>query len=54
MAGMDSTDAMEAEAVRTAMEKGYLRKGDTAVITAGLPLHVQGATNLIKVAGPCA
>lgn len=32
-----------------AMELGYLDKGDTTVITAGLPLGIPGTTNMIKV-----
>ena len=37
----------EAEA---AVEARLVRSGDTVVITAGVPLHVAGTTNLIKVA----
>ncbi|MFU0828236.1 MAG: Pyruvate kinase [Lachnoclostridium sp.] len=36
-------------AVAAAEAKGYLKKGDLTVITAGVPLRVSGTTNLIKV-----
>ncbi|MPM69904.1 Pyruvate kinase [bioreactor metagenome] len=32
-----------------AVELGFLEKGDTTVITAGLPLGIPGTTNMIKV-----
>lgn len=35
--------------VKEAMEKGYVREGDLAVITAGVPLGVSGNSNLLKV-----
>ena len=37
------------QAVRLALRSGHLSPGDTVVITAGLPLHVPGTTNAIKV-----
>ncbi len=36
-------------AVVAVEEKGYLKKGELTVITAGIPLRVSGTTNLIKV-----
>ncbi len=36
-------------AVAAVEEKGYLKKGELTVITAGVPLRVSGTTNLIKV-----
>ncbi|MFH1278913.1 MAG: pyruvate kinase [Candidatus Eisenbacteria bacterium] len=39
-----------AEAVRVARESGLVRSGEPVVVTAGLPLHVPGTTNLIHVA----
>lgn len=36
-------------AVKEVMNKGYLKKGDLTVITAGVPLGVSGNTNLVKV-----
>jgi len=44
----DSQDALEAEAIRLAVESGHVKPGETVVITAGLPLHVTGTTNTIK------
>lgn len=35
--------------VDRAVELGFLEKGDTTVITAGLPLGIPGTTNMIKV-----
>jgi pyruvate kinase len=32
-----------------ARKAGHIRSGDTVVVTAGVPLQVQGITNLIKV-----
>lgn len=37
------------EAVRAAEEAGYIKKGDRAVLTAGVPLGVSGKTNMIRV-----
>ncbi len=37
------------EAVRAAEEAGYLKKGDKAVLTAGIPLGVAGKTNMLRV-----
>ena len=50
----DDQDAMETQAVHLALESGHVKQGETVVITAGLPLHVTGATNTIKAiaAGP--
>lgn len=36
-------------AVETVKNAGYVQKGDTVVITAGIPLGISGTTNLIKV-----
>lgn len=47
--GTSSTDEMFAEAVKGALESGLVKKGDLVVITAGVPLYVSGATNLIRV-----
>jgi pyruvate kinase len=44
------TDAMLERALRVATESGLLRPGQTAVITAGIPMGVTGGTNLIKAA----
>jgi pyruvate kinase len=44
-----STDAMIADAVRAAQERGYVRGGDIVVITAGAAGSAPGTTDLIKV-----
>jgi pyruvate kinase len=44
------TDVMLARAPAIAMAHGLLRPGEKAVITAGIPMGVSGATNLIKAA----
>ena len=37
------------EAVRVAKKAGYIKSGDTVVLTAGVPLGVTGSTNMIRV-----
>ena len=37
------------DAERLAVKSGYLKKGDVAVLTAGVPLGVSGNTNMIRV-----
>lgn len=44
-----TTDEMITTAVTKAQEAGFVRKGDTVVITAGVPVGMSGTTNLIKV-----
>jgi pyruvate kinase len=44
-----STDTMFQIAQTQALKLGYVKRGDLAVITAGLPLHQAGTTNLITV-----
>jgi pyruvate kinase len=46
----ESEDDIVRQALRIARESGHVRAGETVVIIAGLPLHVPGATNLIRVA----
>ncbi|MFN2370197.1 MAG: pyruvate kinase [Candidatus Krumholzibacteriia bacterium] len=41
---------MERVAVAAALQGGFVKPGQPVVITAGLPFHVAGTTNLIKVA----
>ncbi len=36
-------------ALEVAEKQGYLSKGDTTVITSGVPIGVSGTTNMIKV-----
>jgi len=45
-----NAEEMEISAIEAASEGGYVKRGDAVVLTAGLPLHVPGTTNLIKVA----
>ncbi len=44
-----STDAMLRLAQKKALASGYVKRGDLVAITAGLPLHIAGTTNLITV-----
>ena len=43
------TDEIFALARSWVLENGMARKGDNVIITSGIPVHVQGTTNLIKV-----
>jgi pyruvate kinase len=43
------TDAMLTAAVDRSLAAGLIKKGDTVVITAGVPVGVPGSTNLLKV-----
>lgn len=45
---LTSTDAMIGAALKCALGTGLVRKGQTVVITAGVPLNRPGMTNLIK------
>jgi pyruvate kinase len=47
---VDSGDVLESMAIKAAVAGGYVAKGDAVVITAGLPFHVEGTTNIIKIA----
>ncbi|MFC5468888.1 pyruvate kinase [Cohnella suwonensis] len=44
-----TTDEMFEIAVKGALETGYVRLGDTIIITAGVPVGRSGTTNLIKI-----
>lgn len=46
---LDDYEDMEAVAVRTAVEAGVAAAGDNLVITAGLPLHMAGVTNVMRL-----
>jgi pyruvate kinase len=46
----ESAEELESLAIKAAVRAGFVKKGDAVVITAGLPFHVEGTTNLIKVA----
>ena len=43
------TDQMIETAVQAALDEGMIEKGDTVVITAGVPLGGSGRTNMLKV-----
>lgn len=45
----DTTEELFAAAVTEAKKAGYVKAGDTVVITAGVPLGVAGTTNMIHV-----
>jgi pyruvate kinase len=45
----ETTDELLESAVKAAVDSGVLAKGDTTVITAGLPLGIAGNTNMLKV-----
>lgn len=45
----DTTDAIFDESLDMAKDLGYIAEGDLVVITAGVPVGVAGATNLMKV-----
>ena len=45
----DDTFELFNHAISQAQEAGYLKESDIAVITAGIPLGVEGSTNMIKV-----
>ena len=46
---LTDTDSMVLDSVQAAVELGCVKIGDLAVIAAGVPLGVQGNTNMIKV-----
>lgn len=45
----EDTEELFEDAVEEAKKAGYVKKGDVVVITAGVPLKVAGATNMIRV-----
>ena len=45
----EDTEELFENAVKLAEKEGYLKKGDIAVITAGVPLGIPGKTNMIRV-----
>jgi pyruvate kinase len=47
--GFKSTDEMVRALQRKALEMGVVKRGDLVAITAGLPLHQAGTTNMITV-----
>jgi len=45
--GFKSTDQMVRMLQQKAVESGLVKRGDLVAITAGLPLHQAGTTNMI-------
>ena len=45
---VDSTDRLFSLCVQSAQKEGFVKTGDTVVITAGVPIGKSGSTNLIK------
>lgn len=45
----DNTEALFESAVKASVDAGFIHKGDTVVLTAGVPLGVAGNTNMIRV-----
>ena len=45
----ESSDELFSAAVEEARQAGYVKQGDTVVITAGVPLGIAGTTNMIHV-----
>ncbi len=45
----EDSEELCAEAISAAVREGIVKKGDTVVITAGLPLGISGMTNMIRV-----
>lgn len=44
-----STDELIKESITKSLEAAYVKKGDLAVIVAGVPVYYSGSTNMIKV-----
>ena len=44
-----TTDEMVVLMVQAAYERGFVRKGDRVVLTAGIPFGGEGRTNMLKV-----
>ncbi len=44
-----NAEEMESNALAAVLKGGWVQPGEAVVLTAGLPLHVSGTTNLIKV-----
>ena len=45
----ENADELFKDAIRASIEAGFIKKGDTVVLTAGVPLGVAGNTNMIRV-----
>lgn len=49
MEKQETADDLFEQAERLAVKAGYIKEGDVAVLTAGVPLGVSGKTNMIRV-----
>jgi pyruvate kinase len=49
VAPVDDAEELERQALTAAFAEGHLKAGDRAVLTAGLPLHRPGCTNLVRI-----
>lgn len=45
---LNSTDALFEEGIKVALETKIVKKGDTVVLTAGVPVGISGTTNILK------
>ena len=45
----DNTDDLFKEAIWASQKAGLIKKGDTVILTAGVPLGISGKTNMIRV-----
>ena len=45
----ENADDLFNEAIHAVEDNGYVKKGDVAVLTAGVPLGIAGNTNMIRV-----
>lgn len=49
MGSKEDAEELFKDAVNVSLENGLVKKGDTVVITAGMPLGISGKTNMIRV-----
>ena len=49
-AGEDEFTGPARHAAKIALEKGFLEKGDSFIMTAGVPFGVKGSTNILRIA----
>ena len=45
----EKADDLFEQAARAVEKAGYVKRGDLAVLTAGVPLGISGTTNMIRV-----
>lgn len=46
---VETTDELIIDAVNKSKEAGYVKDGDLVVVAAGIPVHLSGTTNMLKV-----